>query len=862
MNRFPTRICLLWLLVIGCDYGVAAEPANAQVKPGVLRIVVRDATDLPVAGATVSLSTGGVSAERVIAANERGEASFDNLTPGQYVVRVESAGFRPLDIKDLRVRGGATATRNVTLDIAALTEEIDVTPPQDDAQLLGAFTEQLTEEQIAALPEDPEELALVLQQIVGDDADVRVNGFAGGRLPPGTQIQDIRVSYDTASGDGNGGPRVEVRTRPGSGRWQNTFNMNMRDDSLNARNAFSGERPSGQTRQYAYTVNGPLVRNRTGISVSIDRAETQEQQAIRAARAEGIFSTLIAQPSTRTGINVELEHALNATQELRTDINLRQNSSLNQGVSEFDLPERAYTRRGSDGEVRIGYRSTIRKRFVNNLRFQYEWQTSRMESASDALTVRVLDAFTSGGAQVKGSRRTREFQIQNEFEFTYKRTHQIEFGATVTGYDYMVDEVRNSNGTFTFASLEAFNAGLPTTYTRRITSPSGSYGIQRFGWYVQDNYRVNRSVMINMALRHDLQTRLSDWVNFSPRVGASWTLPGRRTTLRASAGVWPTFFDGGLYEQTLWANGLQQRDIVISSPGYPDPFAGGLPLANQPSSIVRADAGIVMPYTVRASVGVDRTLASWARLRATYSRGSGHHLFRSRDINAPVDGVRPDPGLRNITLVESTARSRNQSLELRLMLNYRPRRFTATVGYTLGEARNETDGPLSLPPDSFDLSNEWGPARQDVRHRLIGSMTSDLRAGFRINMNVRAQSAAPYNITTGLDENRDGQTNERPVGVGRNAGRGSPTTNVDMGLVWARSIGQRPVSRQRGGAPEGGNRAPAAGAFRFEIFARATNAFNLVNPQNFSGVVTSPFFGRATSASAPRRLVVGMRAYF
>ena len=147
-----------------------------------------------------------------------------------------------------------------------------------------------------------------------------------------------------------------------------------------------------------------------------------------------------------------------------------------------------------------------------------------------------------------------------------------------------------------------------------------------------------------------------------------------------------------------------------------------------------------------------------------------------------------------------------------------------------------------------------------MRHRLFASMNTDVKAGFRLNMNVRAQSASRYNITTGLDENRDGQTNERPAGVGRNAGRGEPTANVDMGLVWERSVGQRPrLNAQRGGgAPGGGGgregggagaRAPE-GIFRFEIFARASNVLNLVNAQNFSGVLTSPFFGRATSAAA------------
>ena len=91
-----------------------------------------------------------------------------------------------------------------------------------------------------------------------------------------------------------------------------------------------------------------------------------------------------------------------------------------------------------------------------------------------------------------------------------------------------------------------------------------------------------------------------------------------------------------------------------------------------------------MPYTRRASIGcrshADKLGASARDLFARI----GRHLFRSRDLNAPIDGVRPEPGLRNITLLETTARSRNRSFEMNVMLNHRPRRFTANIGYTLG----------------------------------------------------------------------------------------------------------------------------------------------------------------------------------
>ena len=172
-------------------FGLITVVAEAQqaARPTTLRIVVRDATDLAIPGAVVTLVTVGGGTPRTVAANERGEAIFENLPAGDYSARVESPGFTSIDLREIRVRGGAQTNRNVSLAIASLAEEIDVSPPEEDTQLLGAFTEQLTAEQIAALPDDPEELAQVLQQLVGDNADIRVNGFSGGRLPPGRRFR-------------------------------------------------------------------------------------------------------------------------------------------------------------------------------------------------------------------------------------------------------------------------------------------------------------------------------------------------------------------------------------------------------------------------------------------------------------------------------------------------------------------------------------------------------------------------------------------------------------------------------------------------------------------------------------------------
>ena len=49
---------------------------------------------------------------------------------------------------------------------------------------------------------------------------------------------------------------------------------------------------------------------------------------------------------------------------------------------------------------------------------------------------------------------------------------------------------------------------------------------------------------------------------------------------------------------------------------------------------------------------------------------------------------------------------------------------------------------------------------------------------------------------------------------------------------------------------------------RLEVFAAASNLFNPVNPIGYSGVITSPFFGRPTAARPGRKIDIGMRIGF
>ncbi len=78
-------------------------------------------------------------------------------------------------------------------------------------------------------------------------------------------------------------------------------------------------------------------------------------------------------------------------------------------------------------------------------------------------------------------------------------------------------------GTFQFADLDAFEAGLPTQFTQRIGDPTVEYRQYQFGWYVQDDFRVRKNLTISYGVRHELQNHVPGKFNIAPRFGFVWS---------------------------------------------------------------------------------------------------------------------------------------------------------------------------------------------------------------------------------------------------------------------------------------------------------------------------------------------------
>jgi hypothetical protein len=263
-----------------------------------------------------------------------------------------------------------------------------------------------------------------------------------------------------------------------------------------------------------------------------------------------------------------------------------------------------------------------------------------------------------------------------------------------------------------------------------------------------------------------------------------------------------------------------------------------------------------------------------------YTRGIGQ--FVGENLNAPVNGVRPDPTFANVIQAVPDGKTDAHTGSINLQMNLAGLGSNPTVGpwfhwrrglrvsgsYGYGRSFTNTDGAFAVP--ATDLSQEWGPSAGDIRHRASIGLSTTMVRGLSSSINFNASSARPLTIRTGFDENGDLIYNDRPVGVGRNSERvpGQWTSSANFGYTF--SFGSRMVTGGQGvsitsvaGAytvnMSGGQPQPR---YRLGLSVSITNLFNRAQWGGYSGVMTSRNFMQPTSATGVRRINVNMNLSF
>ena len=859
--------------------------AQTQGQPGKLLITVADQTGGVIPNAKVTLiaqtaqkaDAPAVTSPAAVT-SAVGVASFDALVPGQYSVQAEFPGFETTTVRDIRVRTGETK-KTVTLPLKRVSEEVTVGRDKQSGALDpqgAAFSTVLTREQIAALPDDPDEMEKVLKAMAPAGASMRIDGFSGGKLPPKSQIRSIRLPrMDQLAAQNHGGLNgmmfIDVMTQPGNGPLRGSVDFTFRDDAFNARNPFTPAKGDERLQQGGFSLNGSIVPNKSSFSFTMQRARQFDTTNLLAAVPDSTIAQAVRRPTERYNLNARFDQALSRDHMLRFNYTRAASETGNLGIGGFDLPERAYSTTTSDNTLRVSENGALGRRFFSESRLQVHWLDTDSVSSLELPTLRVLDAFTSGGAQQAGGRDVVDFEAATDLDYV-RGAHSMRAGVLLEGGRYQSNELSNYLGTFTFASLADYQAGRPATYSRRIGDPMIRYNNLQMGAYVQDDFRVAKSVLLSYGLRYEAQSLLNDQSNFSPRATVSWSpFKSGKTTFRGGAGMFSDWLGTGTYEQALRVDGFRQQELNVINPSYPDAGASGFASA---TNRYQLSHGLRLPESRMFNAGVDQTLGQSFRMNATYTYRRGVNLLRGQNLNAPVFGVRPDPFFANVVDVVGDAASHGHTLNLgasMVKLNWHQTFLAAN--YAISSTETNTTGAFALPANGGDLGTEWGQAVP--RHRVGGTFSTQPIRNLGVSVNLRAQSGTPYNITAGLDTNGDGVFSDRPAGAGRNTARTTAQWDLGTRVSYTIGIGKRPQSAggsgsqpvmimMGGGNVQGGfGGAGASDArYRVEIYASAQNLTNHDNYVGYSGVLTSPFFGKPTNVMNPRKAEFGVRIGF
>ncbi|HVW11987.1 MAG TPA: carboxypeptidase-like regulatory domain-containing protein, partial [Bryobacteraceae bacterium] len=243
---------------------------------GTIKGTVTDPSAAVIPNANIHVTGAGQGKDATT--DGKGQYSL-TLPPGQYSLQIASPGFVTVTKSDIAVTNGQTTSLDIALEIAASAAAVDVsasgvgTVAVDPSQNAAAIV--LDQSDLNALPDDPDDLQQQLSSMAGpaagpNGAQIFVDGFSGGQLPPKSSIREIRINSNPFASefDSPGFGRIQVFTRPGTDNFHFGTFFTYGNHALDTRNPFvQGDMPNYDNRQLSGNASGPLGKR---ISWSMD----------------------------------------------------------------------------------------------------------------------------------------------------------------------------------------------------------------------------------------------------------------------------------------------------------------------------------------------------------------------------------------------------------------------------------------------------------------------------------------------------------------------------------------------------------------------------------------------------------------
>ena len=253
----------------------------------------------------------------------------------------------------------------------------------------------------------------------------------------------------------------------------------------------------------------------------------------------------------------------------------------------------------------------------------------------------------------------------------------------------------------------------------RTGDPVVDYSQVKAGWFLQDDFRPSRTLQLSFGVRQEIQTQVDSRKSTWRRARRFTWNATRKTTVRGGYGIFYDWYDSATSTNRPFASTATTRSTwIVQNPGFPVTDATGTRL---PASLIRARVAEVSRSFTRPRSGLERPLTGGRTCAPTTCGHAATDTLRSINVNAPVNGVRPDPAVGNITEIQSSRQARlgprhGGAEHARYIAAAHPRHGDVPVWQF---ARTSPTCRHVAAVDSLNPDADWGPSAQDVRHRIF-----------------------------------------------------------------------------------------------------------------------------------------------
>ncbi|CAN5711558.1 TonB-dependent receptor [soil metagenome] len=540
------RIVLAAMVAL-CSFAVST--ASAQQTTGNISGRITDAQGSAVPGVTVTAKNTQTGFVRTDVSDAEGVYRLTALPVGTYDLSAELQGFSRYESKGLILNVGQTVSVDLPMKVASLSETVTVTGEtpmiETTSSSVGGVVDigrvenmPLNGRQFANLAatipgvglgfhSDPTKSTQYSPQIGGgngrnlnyqidggDNNDDTVGGLL--QLFPLEAIQEfnfVTTRYKAEYGRSNGGV-MNIVTKSGTNNLAGSFFTLYRDDKMNAQTETEklngADKQDYRRYQFGGSFGGPIVKNRAHFFGAVERTQ---QDTFQIVSTQGLFPSLDGTFGTPYRENLYTGKAtvnLSAAQYLAVRYG-RNTNSQPYGAAPNTPPNGWGTSTNNFNSINLNHNWVLGGSKLNEFIFQYADFANNI-TANSQDPYQLFPNLVSVGQSPNTPQTTeqKKYQFRDDFSWSVAGMggigHDFKSGVNFINEPRLFITFNGGKGVVQYTHLTDDVNGPLSTIQLNDGDASANIPLKQYAAYVQDDWRVNNRLTINLGLRYDLIT--------------------------------------------------------------------------------------------------------------------------------------------------------------------------------------------------------------------------------------------------------------------------------------------------------------------------------------------------------------------